>query len=296
MRQFTYILALCGVLSSCFGEYPAYQEPEAERARFEAELEQVRLEVLESMITIEGGTFMMGSESGDSNERPVHMVTVPTFQMMRAEITVAQYRACVNAGVCSTPYAGWVKHGYTWSSNPSDQEDHPINGVSWRQLMEFAAWVGARLPTEAEWEYAARSQGRDITYPWGDESPTCSLAQKSGCGGDTVPVCSKPAGNTEQGLCDMAGNVWEWVQDEYHSSYEGAPSDGSGWCAGDCPVNASDPNYNASDSAHRVLRGGWWPYAYATPLRAANRHHYDPSGRDISDRGGRVLRSVPLNP
>ena len=215
------------------------------------------------------------------------MVTVPTFQIMMTEVTVAMYQACVDTEQCTDDFDG-------------DGDDHPAI-LNWYQLNEFAAWVGGRLPTEAEWEYAARSRGKNITYPWGNREATCRYAVMddggNGCGkGQTWPVCSKTSGNTEQGLCDMAGNVWEWVQDEYHSSYEGAPSDGSGWCAGDCPVNASDPNYNASDSAHRVLRGGWWPYAYATPLRAANRHHYDPSGRDISDRGGRVLRSVPLNP
>ena len=97
-------------------------------------------------------------------------------------------------------------------------------------------------------------------------------------------------GNTLDGLCDMAGNVWEWVQDEYHYDYNGAPNDGSGWCTGACSVNASDSNYNASDSAPRVLRGGCWYYDYASSLRAAARYHYDPSIR-YSNFGGRAVRS-----
>ena len=241
-------------------------------------------------VRIEGGSFMMGDQrsSPDSNELPVHNVNVPRFEMMRTEITVAQYRACVNASVCSTPRTG---SNYTWSSNPSDQEDHPINGVSWYQLMEFAAWVGARLPTEAEWEYAARGQGQDIIYPWGDDSPTCSLANYSDCVTSTSPVCSTSGGNTSQGLCDMAGNVYEWVQDEWHSDYYGAPSDGSGWCSGICPVNASDSNYNASDSAYRVRRGGGWDYD-ASSLRAAFRDFSAPAYQNRHD-GGRLARTLP---
>ena len=257
MKRLTCLLMICALgVSSCLGDYPRYIE----------------------WVTIEGGTFIMGSSWRDfDDERPVHMVTVPTFQIMKTEVTVAMYQACVDAEQCTDDFDG-------------DGDDSPAL-LNWYQLNEFAAFVGGRLPTEAEWEYAARSQGRDITYPWGDESPTCSLAQMYRCDVETVPVCSKPAGNTEQGLCDMAGNVMEWVQDEYHSSYEGAPSDGSGWCASDCPVNASDPNYNASDSTSRVLRGGSWYYDNAVNYRAASRNNGDPSGHS-SYNGGRVLRSV----
>ena len=229
----------------------------------------------------------MGSSSGSSHELPTHNVNVPSFELMRSEITVAQYRLCVNASVCSTPRTG---SNYNWSSSVGSREDHPINGVSWYQLMEFAAWVGARLPTEAEWEYAARGEGQDITYPWGNSSPTCTLVDYNGsrCGSGTSSVCMHPTGNTAQGLCDMAGNVWEWVQDEYRSNYNGAPSDGSGWCASDCPVNASDPNYNASNSPSRVLRGGSW-ISSASDMRAANRGSITPS-HQYDYGGGRLVR------
>jgi len=118
-----------------------------------------------------------------------------------------------------------------------------VNRVSWHQMMTFAAWVGARLPTEAEWEFAASSRGTGV-YPWGAASPSSTLADYDSFDG-TSATCSRTSGNSAQGLCDMAGNVWEWVQDEYHSRYNGAPTNGSGWCTGACPVNASDSNYNA---------------------------------------------------
>jgi len=89
----------------------------------------------------------------------------------------------------------------------------------------------------------------------------------------------------------MAGNVWEWVQDEWHSNYTGAPTNGSGWCTGACPVNASASNYNASNSAFRVLRGGSWLYV-ADYLRAANRA-YDTPAFQSDDYGGRLSRSLP---
>ncbi len=140
-------------------------------------------------------------------------------------------------------------------------------GVYWNQARAFAEWAGGRLPSEAEWEYAARSAGKDWKYPWGDGDP-CTHAVISGCGQNnqaTARVCSKPSGNTEQGLCDMAGNAWEWVEDWYHGSYRGAPSDGSAWV---------DPT-----SFSRVNRGGSWDND-ASDARAAFRDVYGPgSGR-----------------
>ena len=239
---------------------------------------------------IEGRSFMMGDQSStpDINEIPIHNVIIHNFQIMRTEVTVAQYRTCVNADVCSMPRTG---DHYNWSNDPNGKEDHPINGVSWHQMMKFAAWVGARLPTEAEWEYAARGGGQDIIYPWGDNSPSCLLANYSGCVGSTSLVCSTPNGNTSHGLCDMAGNVLEWVQDEWHDDYSGAPRDGSGWCSGICPVNTDDFNYNINDSTDRVLRGGGWSYE-ATILRNAYRIYDSPTYQLINS-GGRLARTIP---
>jgi iron(II)-dependent oxidoreductase len=146
--------------------------------------------------------------------------------------------------------------------------DHPVNCVDWQQAVDFCERAGGRLPSEAEWEYAARSGGQDITYPWGNAAATCDDAvyddtgSNDGCGtGRTWAVCSKTAGNTTQGLCDMAGNVWEWVQDWSHNDYTGAPTDGSAWVDG---------------GTDRVMRGGGFS-SLAYSLRAADRHDYEPT-------------------
>ena len=151
--------------------------------------------------------------------------------------------------------------------------------VSAEQAQAFAGWAGGRLPSESEWEYAARSGGKAQTYPWGDEEATCSLAVMEdggkGCGEErTWPVCSKPAGNSRQGVCDLAGNVWEWVQDGYHDTYSGAPEDGTAW--------------DEDGAAYRVIRGGSW-YSTASVLRASNRNGYVPSDRN-SNLGFRLAR------
>jgi len=208
----------------------------------------------------------MGSEDGDSDEMPVHIVMVPTFEMGKTQVTVDQYRACVDAGACTAPSTSeWCNWGQ------SDRGKHPINCVDWHQAQAYAKWAGGRLPSEAEWEYAARSGGRDWKYPWGNENATCERAvmddgSGNGCGrGNTTwPVCSKPKGNTTHGLCDMAGNVWEWVQDWYHDSYKGAPTDGSAW---EKPTGSS-----------RVDRGGSWGNG-AGSVRAAIRNHASPGYR-----------------
>ena len=221
---------------------------------------------------------MMGSDTGDADEQPVHQVTVPAFEMNRTEVTVAQYQACVDAGVCTEPdqcgsYCNWGVAG---------REDHPVNCVDWFQAVDFCTWMGGWLPSEAEWEYAARGGGQDITYPWGDDSPSCTYAVMReggwGCEMDrTWAVCSKTAGNTAQGLCDMAGNVLEWVQDWYHSDYNGAPSDGSAW---------EDPS-----GSYRVYRGGSF-YNDAFTLRASYRYDVFPSLRS-GILGLRCVRDAP---
>jgi formylglycine-generating enzyme required for sulfatase activity len=216
-------------------------------------------EVLDTGVTwawLAGGTFQMGSTLS-GNEQPVHSVTIQAFSMAKTQTTVEQYMACVADGSCSDP-GTWSLDCY-W--NREGFEKHPVNCISWHMASAFCQWTGGRLPSESEWEYAARSQGQDITYPWGDETPSCDFAVmndgENGCGANLPhAVCSKEAGNTDQGLCDMAGNVFDWVQDGWHSNYNGAPTDGSAW-----------------EGTSKVVRGGSYLNG-ASDLRTAWRKHY----------------------
>lgn len=222
-------------------------------------------------VRLAGGKFMMGAAGAGkifSNAGPVREVSVRDFEMSRTPVTVAQYAGCVAAGACTEPgtddFCNWGIKG---------REDHPVNCVDWRQAAAYAAYAGARLPTEAEWEYAARSGGLERDYPWGNEAPDCSRAVMSsgahGCGsGGTLPVCSKPAGNTAQGLCDMAGNVWQWVRDGYADSYAGAPADGSAL---------------EGEGFVKVLRGGAFNLGTPEPFRV-----YYRNGSGSGDRYGYI--------
>jgi formylglycine-generating enzyme required for sulfatase activity len=209
-------------------------------------------------VSIPGGTFAMGSGRGDAG--PKHMVTVESFQLAKTPVTNKQYKACIDAWVCKPQNpkclsAQWYNHRLG--------AKEPVICVNWNEAKTFAEWVGGRLPSEAEWEYAARSRGNDWRYPWGNQDPPTSnesfqaLCQKAVVGGcgyvSVVPVCLKTAGNTEQGLCDMVGEVKEWVEDRYHDSYQGAPTDGSAWV------------YPVSYSPH-VIRGMTWGESLNDPL------------------------------
>jgi len=231
-------------------------------------------------IRIDGGTFQMGGD-GDIDGRPIHAVTVPAFEMSKTEVTVGQYRQCVNAGACTEP-------SNAWDDTPGERENHPVVSVDWYQAKAFAQYTsdgqvfrGARLPTEAEWEYAARSGGQDIVYPWGNEEPDCERLNSSFCVEGTTRVCSYENGSTAQGLCDMAGNVWELVEDDYLDSYQGAPIDGS--------AGITHPER----SLERVVRGGSWGGGFRG-IRAAHRGHVVPSTAVVFG-GFRLARSLPGN-
>jgi formylglycine-generating enzyme required for sulfatase activity len=237
-------------------------------------------------VMIDGGSFMMGSIT-TSAEQPVHQVSVPSFELLREEVTVGAYRACVTAGACSAPVS--TAAGCLWTAAAGASEGRPINCVSWVQANQVATWLGARLPSEAEWEFAARSRGaRD--YPWGDAPPTCALARKTACGfsGAGAP-CGHPTGSSAQGVCDLSGNLWEWVQDERHTSYSGAPVDGSGWCTGPCPVNSGDPAFSGySLTIQHMVRGGSYN-STVTQLRAAARFYFSPTAGNAAV-GVRLVR------
>jgi sulfatase modifying factor 1 len=198
--------------------------------------------------------------------------------MTKTLVTVEQYAACVSAGQCglpaTSPYCNW---------GIADRARHPVNCVTWAQANQYAKFKGARLPSESEWEYAAKDEGQSVIYPWGGDEPACGLAVVYGnggygCGNDsTMPVCSMTAGNTTQGLCDMAGNLSEWVEDVYQSSYAGAPADGKAY---------------EGSGASRVTRGGSFKNGVASALRTDARGSDDPIHSYVLV-GFRLARSNP---
>ncbi|MCX5792657.1 MAG: formylglycine-generating enzyme family protein [Elusimicrobia bacterium] len=222
-------------------------------------------------IRIPGGRFMMGTSdryAGSEDASPRHVVYIETFEMSRTLVTVAQYAECVARHKCKAPATGG---NCNWGA--AGRELHPVNCVDWDQAQQYAGFKGARLPSESEWEYAAKSAGREgWLYPWGKEAPACDKAVMSGCRAEgTMPVCSRPAGNTKinglaagEQLCDMAGNVWQWVQDRYRNSYEGAPIDGGAV---------------EGEGSARVMRGGSFFLDTALDLRADRRNIHNPDGR-----------------
>ncbi len=219
------------------------------------------------MVLIPEGAFLRGSPVGVGNpsEQPQRSLWLGAFWIDRLEVKTDDYRSCVNAGACATP--ALTEALCNWSL--AGHGDHPINCVSWGQAEAYCKWVGKRLPTEAEWEKAARgTDGR--TYPWGEAAATCERACMSegnwGCGdGGTCPVGKYPSGASPFGLQDMAGNVWEWTADYFGEDYYAAapPRDPGG------PVRGT----------RRSVRGGGYGMGEDGP-RCANRdggftHDYD---------------------
>jgi formylglycine-generating enzyme required for sulfatase activity len=230
-------------------------------------------QVLADMIQIPAGSFAMGSEIGQFHELPVRDVFVDAFEMDRYEVSVADYAECVSAGNCSEPYSGgpifpkpWEWENCNWGI--ADRANHPVNCVNWFEANTYCNWANKRLPTEAEWEKAARGDdGR--RYPWGDEQPDCDRAVidsgGDGCGRETTwPVGSRPAGASPYGVEDMSGNVWEWVDDWYAYDYYTRAPDVN-------PRNTDKRSVNAQPgwAEGKVLRGGSWA-DQATSLHSAS--------------------------
>ena len=161
-------------------------------------------------VFVPAGEFSMGSASGNADERPVHPVRLDSYWIMQTEVTNDEYRRCVEAGACNAPRS---EH---W--NDPAFATYPVVGVAWDDANRYAAWAGGRLPTEAEWEKAARGTNGG-TYPWGDGIPDGTLLNFEKPKGAPQPVGSYPAGASIYGVQDMAGNVEEWVADWYQPDY-----------------------------------------------------------------------------
>ncbi|NLS78455.1 MAG: SUMF1/EgtB/PvdO family nonheme iron enzyme [Chloroflexi bacterium] len=219
------------------------------------------------VVEVVGGELLMGREEGQADERPEHLVAVASFRISRFEVTNAQYQRFVAATGHAAP-RGWANGRY-----PQSQALWPVVGVSWEDARDYGAWLGStlgadiRLPSEAEWEWAARgAEGR--LYPWGDEDrPDCRNAGRGE--GGPVAVGSYPCGASIFGLQDLAGNVREWVADAY------APY--------------RDPHDPPASGSRRVIRGGSWSGYNVT----STAREHAPAGEKADDLGFRVAWTAP---
>ena len=245
----------------------------------------VKAEAPADMLPVPGGTFVMGSDDeGEQDERPAHEVSVRSFWLDKTEVTQQAYAECVSAGRCAAPAAlaaSALVHG---RADEFRLPDHPVVGVSWFDATAYCAFRGRRLPTEAEWERAARgSDGRRSV--WGDAAPEPRRFGVFGGQLTTQAVASYPQGRGPYGHWDLAGNVWEWVADEYDpyayrrdTARRGVP----GSCAEILQTLAElrrqrKRGFTGKNpipvECERVLRGGAYNYG-AAGLRVTNRVHH----------------------
>jgi formylglycine-generating enzyme required for sulfatase activity len=235
------------------------------------------------MILVPAGPFTMGADTGgQDDEHPAHTVTLGSFWLDRTEITNAAYKRCVDARACRPHDPTSAKKNHFADDAPFRGPAQPVSSVSWDDAKAYCAWTGKRLPTEAEWEKAARATERR-KYPWGDAPPDADLAVFGAP--HTADVGTHPKGNGPYGHADLAGNVWEWVEDQYDPyAYRRAGADRG--IPGSCDeIMAAQNDLRRGDrhgftgsnpipkECERVLRGGAFNYD-GPGLRTTNRVHH----------------------
>jgi formylglycine-generating enzyme required for sulfatase activity len=212
-------------------------------------------------VYVPAGEFTMGyNDSSYPGERPAHKVTLDPFWIDRTDVTNAMYALCRKAGACQPPSStGSATHSNYYGA--SQYDNYPVINVNWNDAIAYCGWAGRRLPSEAEWEKAARGPDGRI-YPWGNAAPDANLLNSDSKVGDTTEVGKYSGGVSPYGALDMAGNVWQWVNDWFDENYyANSPAD-----------NPLGP----SSGQHRVLRGGTWSI-YADFARSAFRSDFMPS-------------------
>lgn len=228
-----------------------------------------------TLLYVPAGEFRMGISGQESDEKPVHTVYLDSFWIDQTEVTNAMYAKCVNDGKCDRPKSYNSATHKDYFSSP-EFYDYPVIFISSGDANSYCEWAGGRLPSEAEWEKAARGKDQR-SYPWG-EKIDCSHANYLGCLGDTAPVKSHENGKSPYGLYDMAGNVWEWVADWYDATYYAS-----------LPLSISNP-LGPTTRSLRVARGGSWSDTDFL-ARSSNRGSFDPNGKS-SNKGFRCAMSA----
>jgi len=224
-----------------------------------------------TMVLVAAGEFTMGSPAGDVDERPPHQVYLDSFLIDKYEVTVGQYAEFLQQAGGNAP-SDWK------TMNQLSHKKRPVSNVDWADAAAYCKWAGKRLPTEAEWEKAARgTDGR--LYPWGNEPPTSRHANYGQSGsinnGALAPVGSFEEGKSPYGVYDMAGNVWEWVSDWYdHDYYKNSPQ-----------RNPEGP----TTGGFKGIRGGSWNSSVRA-LRSADRYWDPPTFRSQYSPGFRCVK------
>ena len=274
-----FLLSCTNAKGEIFGE-KSDQDREQKKEKIKNKAKEIISNDGAVMDLVSAGKFTMGYAQGDGDEKPEHTVYLDAYYIDRYEVTLAQYLKCVKAKHCKEEDFWGIKDFEKCNYDQEGRENYPMNCVNWYGMRDYCEWAGKRLPTEAEWEKAARGPDKR-SYPWGNKpKPGCDYVvmvdgdDGNGCGKDrTFEVGSKPKGAGPYGTQDFLGNVYEWCSD---------------WHCDDYYSKSPEKNpKGCKEEGHKILRGGSWSWGV---VRSSFRSTGAPNGRN-NNIGGRCVRN-----